>query len=72
MAITLEAARINAGYSLKQASRFIGVTPSALSNYESGIRDIPGSKLQILIFKYHISFDEVILKNKHGEKVEVR
>lgn len=34
--ITLEAARVNAGFNQKEAANKLGVTPVTLRNYESG------------------------------------
>lgn len=64
MKLTLAAARENAGYMLKDASRLIGVTPSALSNYESGSRKIPAIRLQVLLEKYNTKFEDIILISK--------
>lgn len=66
MKITLAAARVNAGYSVKEASRFIGVTPSALSNYESGVREIKALRLSILLEKYNVKFEEISLMPKRS------
>lgn len=59
MKITLAAARVNAGYTAKEASRFIGVTPQALCNFESGRREIKIKNLLILIDKYNVKFEDL-------------
>lgn len=64
MKITLAAARVNAGYTVKEASRFIGVTPSAMSNYESGIRELKVKSLLILLSKYNVKFEDITFKTK--------
>ena len=64
MKITLAAARVNAGYTVKEASRFIGVTPSAMSNYESGIRELKVNRLLILLDKYNVKFEDITFKTK--------
>ena len=64
MKITLAAARVNAGYTVKEASRFIGVTPSALSNYESGIRELKVNRLLVLLNKYNVKFEDITFKTR--------
>lgn len=64
MKMTLAAARVNAGYTVKEASRFIGVTPSAMSNYESGIRELKVNRLLILLDKYNVKFEDIRFKTK--------
>lgn len=59
MKITLAAARVNAGYTVKEASRFIGVTPSAMSNYESGVRELKVNRLIVLLDKYNVKFEDL-------------
>ena len=70
MKITLAAARINAGFQIKDACRFLGVTPQALCQYEKGIRELKVSQLLILLDKYNVSFDDLrfISKREAYEK----
>ena len=64
MKISLSAARVNAGYQVKEACRFLGVTPQAMSLYESGARELKVSQLVILLDKYNIKFEELTWKTK--------
>lgn len=43
MALTLKAARVNAGYTQAEAAKQIGISPATLFNYENGTSypDIP-------------------------------
>ena len=64
MKISLSAARVNAGYQVKEACRFLGVTPQALSLYESGAREIKVSQLIILLEKYNVKFEDLRFDKK--------
>lgn len=66
MKITLAAARVNAGYSVKKASRLIGVTPSALCQYESGKREIKALRLATLLENYNVKFEDIIFNTKRS------
>ena len=56
MKISLASARVNAGYQVKEACRFLGVTPQAMSLYESGRRELKVSQLLVLLEKYNVNF----------------
>lgn len=43
--ITLKAARINAGFTLKEASKYFGMHPETLSKYEKDSTNIPRSMI---------------------------
>ena len=64
MKITLASARVNAGYQVKEACRFLGVTPQAMSLYESGGRELKVSQLIILLEKYNVKFEDLTFKTK--------
>lgn len=49
---TLKELRIAKGKSLAEASRDIGITPSALANYESNIR-VPRDNIKVAISAYY-------------------
>lgn len=63
MPITLKAARINKGFTQKEAAKKIGIRVDTLSNYERGntYPDIPILKKIEKI--YEIGYNDIIWKN---------
>jgi transcriptional regulator with XRE-family HTH domain len=63
MPITLKAARINKGFTQKEAAKKIGIRVDTLSNYERGntYPDIP--ILKKIEKVYEIGYNDIIWKN---------
>jgi transcriptional regulator with XRE-family HTH domain len=61
--ITLEAARVNAGYKLKDVGKLVGKAPKTISNWEKGITTIPKVWFTKLCELYGIDEDNVIVPN---------
>lgn len=51
--ITLEAARVNAGYNQKSAAKLLGISPTTLGKYEAGI-SYPNMKMIEKIEKLYL------------------
>ncbi|HEQ1375412.1 helix-turn-helix transcriptional regulator [Streptococcus pyogenes] len=62
--ITLKAARINAGYTLKQVARAVGKNPQTISKYEKDSSDISLGLLQKLSSLYGVTIDNLFLGKK--------
>ena len=57
--ITLEAARVNAGYTQKEAAKLLGISNKTLQNWESG-RSYPNAdKISEICKLYVISYDNI-------------
>ena len=64
MAITLRAARVNAGYNQEQAAAKIGVTRDVISNWERG-KTYPSVKyLPLIENAYGLKYDQIIFMQK--------
>ena len=59
--ITLEAARVNAGYNQKTAARLLHVDPCTLRNWEKGKTSPTWKKLNEIEILYKISKDYIFL-----------
>lgn len=60
MAITLKAARVNAGFNQTQAAKIIGVTKDVISNWERG-KSYPDVRyLPKIEAAYGIKYDQII------------
>ena len=60
MKLTLKAARINAGYTQKNAAKILKISEDFLYNYESG-RSYPNAlTIQNMLSLYKIDFDDII------------
>ncbi|HES7680163.1 TPA: helix-turn-helix transcriptional regulator [Streptococcus pyogenes] len=62
--ITLKAARINAGYTLKQVAGVVGKNPQTISKYEKDSSDISLGLLQKLSSLYGVTIDNLFLGKK--------
>ncbi|HES6918384.1 TPA: helix-turn-helix transcriptional regulator [Streptococcus pyogenes] len=62
--ITLKAARINAGYTLKQVAGAVGKNPQTISKYEKDSSDISLGLLQKLSSLYGVAIDNLFLGKK--------
>lgn len=64
MAITLKAARINAGYNQTVAAELIGVSKKTLSNWETG-KAFPSTKyIPVITGIYGIRYDDISFCSK--------
>lgn len=68
--ITLEAARVNAGYSQKEAAKRLKVDPYTLRNWEKGRTSPTLKKAKEIENLYGISFDYIFLPYKLAESVK--
>lgn len=60
MKLTLKAARINAGYTQKNAAKILKISEDCLYNYESG-RSYPNAlTIHNMLSLYKIDFDDII------------
>lgn len=59
--ITLRAARVNAGLTLKEVAKKLGVTERTVGNWEKGSTSIPAKELIALCTIYAISIDAIVL-----------
>ena len=57
--ISLRAARVNAGYSQKEAADLLGISSKTLGNWEKGITFPPVDKIPALCQLYGVSFDNL-------------
>lgn len=57
--ISLRAARINAGYSQKDAADKLGVSNKTLGNWENGVTFPSADKIQVLCELYGLSYDNL-------------
>ena len=57
--ITLEAARVNAGYNQKEAARELEISPSTLGKYEAGITYPNMNMINKMEKLYSISKDNI-------------
>lgn len=64
MQISLKAARVNAGFTQKEAANEIGVNPSTLNKWERGKTFPKTFQLQALCFLYKIPIDFISLSKK--------
>lgn len=63
MAITLKAARVNAGLTLEQVAEKTGFNPISISNWEHNRHEPRLSKLNKLCEVYGVSLDQVDLSH---------
>lgn len=59
MAISLKAARVNAGLTQKEAAERLGVTPTTISKWETKITYPTISNVKKLVEIYSISVDDI-------------
>lgn len=57
--ITLEAARVNAGYSQKKAAKLLHIDPHTLRNWEKGKTSPPLKKVEEIEILYGIDKDNI-------------
>ena len=59
MAITLKAARVNAGMTQTEAAEQLGVTKNTLSNWEGGKSAPTAPQIKRLVALYRVAFEEL-------------
>lgn len=59
MAITLKAARVNAGMTQTEAAEQLGVTKNTLSNWEVGRSAPTAPQVKRLVALYRVTFEEL-------------
>ena len=57
--LSLRAARVNAGYSQKDAADRLGVSNKTLGNWENGITFPPADKIPLICDLYGVSYDNL-------------
>jgi transcriptional regulator with XRE-family HTH domain len=57
--ISIRAARVNAGYSQKEAADRLGVSNKTLGNWENGITFPPADKIPLICALYGVSYDNL-------------
>lgn len=57
--ISLEAARVNAGYSQKEAAEKLGVSNKTLCSWEKGKSFPPADKIDAICNLYGLSYDNI-------------
>ena len=57
--ISLRAARVNAGYSQKEAADLLGISNKTLGNWEKGITFPPVDKIPAICQLYGVSYDNL-------------
>lgn len=57
--ISLRAARVNAGYSQKEAADRLGVSNKTLGNWEKGVTFPPADKIPMICALYGVSYDNL-------------
>lgn len=57
--ISIRAARVNAGYSQKEAADRLGVSNKTLGNWENGITFPPADKIVAICELYGVSYDNL-------------
>ena len=57
--ISLRAARVNAGFSQKEAADRLGVSTKTLGNWEKGVTFPPADKIPAICDLYGVSYDHL-------------
>lgn len=58
--MTLKAARVNAGFSQKEASGRLNISNKTLCNWEKGVSFPKANKIEALCNLYGITYDDII------------
>ena len=64
MAWSIKAARVNAGYTQKDAAEVLGVSEKTVCNWEKGIAVPMADKFVEMCRLYGVSMDDIILPSK--------
>ena len=62
--MTLKAARVNSGYTQKEAARYLNVSNKTLCNWEHGRSFPKASQIEAICYLYKVSYDELIFLPK--------
>ena len=62
--ISLRAARVNAGFSQKEAAAILQISNKTLSNWENGDTFPSAKKIECLCDLYNVSYDDIIFLPK--------
>ena len=62
--ISLRAARVNAGFSQKEAAAILQISNKKLSNWENGDTFPSAKKIECLCDLYNVSYDDIIFLPK--------
>lgn len=65
MMLSLNACRLNAGLTLREAAKVLGISYQTLQKYEKDSSDIPVSLLNRLSELYQVPNDYIFLGNKY-------
>ena len=68
MAITLRAARINAGLTQKDAAKLIGVNASMINKWENGGSSPTAKRIDKMLEVYNVKYEDVIFSPKNPLK----
>lgn len=68
--ITLEAARVNAGYTQKEAAKLLHISNKTLQNWESGKSYPNADKIAEICELYGISYDNINFLPKRSLKAD--
>ena len=68
MKITLNAARVNAGYNQEQVANMLEISKQTLINYEKGYTPITVDKLQKLVTLYKLDINDIELPKRKIRK----
>lgn len=61
--ISLKAARINAQYKRKDVAKYLGKSPSTITQWEKGLTSVDASTFRKLCNLYNIKEEDVLLPN---------
>ncbi|MFT8557911.1 helix-turn-helix domain-containing protein [Liquorilactobacillus hordei] len=62
---SLEACRKNAGFTLREAAKKLGISYQTLSKYENDSSNVSMSLLKDMVFLYQVPLDYIFLGNKY-------
>ena len=68
--ISLKAARVNAGFSQKEAADLLQISNKTLSSWENGDTFPSAKKIECLCSLYDVSYDDIIFLPKQFAKSE--
>lgn len=63
--ISIKAARVNAGYTIVEAAKKLGISPSTLVSWEKNPEKISAANQEKIGVVYRISSDNIIFLPKH-------
>lgn len=63
--ISIKAARVNAGYTIVEAAKKLGISPSTLVSWEKNPEKISAANQEKIGVVYRISTDNIIFLPKH-------